>query len=60
VEEVKGFVRVGWCGKQSCEDTIRERTGASPRVIPLDDQPSGTCPVCGMPSKYSIYYARAY
>jgi prolyl-tRNA synthetase len=60
VEEVKGFVRVGWCGKQSCEDTIRERTGASPRVIPLDDQPSGTCPVCGMPSKYSVYYARAY
>jgi prolyl-tRNA synthetase len=60
VDEVKGFVRVGWCGKQSCEDTIRERTGASPRVIPLDDQPSGTCPVCGMPSKYSVYYARAY
>ena len=60
VEEIKGFVRVGWCGKQSCEDTIRERTGASPRVIPLDDQPSGTCPVCGMPSKHSVYYARAY
>jgi prolyl-tRNA synthetase len=60
VEEVKGFVRVGWCGMPSCEDTIRGRTGASPRVIPLDDQPSGTCPVCGMPSKHSVYYARAY
>jgi prolyl-tRNA synthetase len=60
VEEVKGFVRVAWCGMQSCEDTIRERTGASPRVIPLDDRPSGACPVCGMPSKHSVYYARAY
>ncbi len=60
VEEVKGFVRVGWCGMQSCEDTIRDRTGASPRVIPLDDQPSGSCPVCGMPAKHSVYYARAY
>jgi len=60
VDEVKGFVRVGWCGMQACEDTIRERTGASPRVIPLDDVPSGNCPVCGMVSQHTVYYARAY
>lgn len=60
VEEVKGFVRTAWCGMQSCEDAIRDRTGASPRVIPLDDRPSGTCPVCGMPARHTVFYARAY
>ncbi|MDQ7844129.1 MAG: proline--tRNA ligase, partial [Armatimonadota bacterium] len=36
IDRIKGFVKVGWCGLQSCEDAIRERTGASPRLIPLD------------------------
>ena len=60
LEKVKGFVRVGWCEMQSCEDTIKEKTGASPRVIPLDTKATGTCPVCGMPAKVFVYYARAY
>ncbi len=58
--EVKGFVKVGWCESQQCEDTIRERTGASPRVIPLDEKVSGNCVVCGRPAKAWVYYARAY
>jgi len=60
IEQVQGFVKVGWCEMQSCEDTIRERTGASPRVIPLDEKASGKCVVCGMPAKAWVYYARAY
>ncbi len=60
IEARRGFVRVGWCETPSCEDTIRERTGASPRVIPLDDQPQEVCVVCGRPSKATVYYARAY
>ncbi len=60
IEEIKGFVKVGWCEMQSCEDTIRQRTGASPRVIPLDEPASGSCIVCGMPAKVWVYYARAY
>ncbi len=60
IEARHGFVRVGWCESQTCEDAIRERTGASPRVIPLDDQPEGACIVCGQPSKATVYYARAY
>lgn len=60
IDRIKGFVKVGWCGLQSCEDAIRERTGASPRLIPLDDPASGTCAVCGMPARSRVYYARAY
>ena len=60
LEQVKGFVRVGWCETQRCEDTIREKTGASPRVIPLDAKASGACVVCGKPAKVYVSYARAY
>lgn len=60
LQHVKGFVKVGWCETQSCEDTIREKSGASPRVIPLDDPATGKCAVCGNPAKVWVYYARAY
>ncbi|TMI71549.1 MAG: proline--tRNA ligase [Bacillati bacterium ANGP1] len=60
LQDVKGFVKVRWCESQACEDTIRERTGASPRVIPLDEKVSGNCVVCGKPAKAWVYYARAY
>jgi len=60
IDRIKGFVKVGWCEMQSCEDAIRERTGASPRLIPLDEQASGTCAVCRMPARAWVYYARAY
>ncbi|MCL6553321.1 MAG: proline--tRNA ligase [Firmicutes bacterium] len=60
IRERRGFVKVGWCQDQACEDAVRERTGASPRVIPLDDRPRGACVVCGRPSGATVYYARAY
>ena len=60
LQRLKGFVKVGWCESQDCEDTIREKSGASPRVIPLDDPATGKCVVCGKPAKVWMYYARAY
>ncbi len=60
LETRQGFVRVGWCEGQACEDAIRKRTGASPRVIPLDTPATGVCVVCGTTAKAWVYYARAY
>ncbi|MBI3998231.1 MAG: proline--tRNA ligase [Armatimonadetes bacterium] len=60
IRDRRGFVKTGWCQEQACEDAIRERTGASPRVIPLDDEPEETCLVCGRPATATVYYARAY
>jgi prolyl-tRNA synthetase len=60
IRDRRGFVRTGWCQEQACEDAIRERTGASPRVTPLHDAPEGTCLACGKPSTATVYYARAY
>ncbi len=60
LEDGSGFVKVGWCEAQSCEDAVRQRTGASPRVIPLEAAVTGSCIVCGKPAKAWVYYARAY
>ncbi len=60
LQQTRGFVKVGWCDAQACEETIRERTGASPRLIPLDERASGNCVACGRPAKVWVYYARAY
>ncbi len=60
LQDVKGFVKVTWCESQECEDVIRNKTGASPRVIPLDEEATGACIVCGKPAKAWVYYARAY
>ncbi|MDR7521176.1 MAG: proline--tRNA ligase [Armatimonadota bacterium] len=60
IRDRRGFIRTGWCGAQACEDAVRDRTGASPRVIPLDDVPVGSCPACGQAATATVYYARAY
>ncbi|MGH7753171.1 MAG: His/Gly/Thr/Pro-type tRNA ligase C-terminal domain-containing protein, partial [Gemmatimonadales bacterium] len=60
IADRRGFVRVGWCESQECEDQIRDATGASPRLIPLDDRPEGACVVCGRSSRATVFYARAY
>jgi prolyl-tRNA synthetase len=60
IRERRGFVKTGWCQNQGCEDLIRERTGASPRLIPMNDIPTGTCLACGKPATATVYWARAY
>src|SRR5713101_2420856 len=60
LQDTPGFVKVRWCESPECEQTIRTKTGASPRVIPLEERASGSCAVCGRPAKVWVYYARAY
>lgn len=56
-----GFVRVYWCGDETCENRLRDATGTTPRVIPLD-QPAAAdrCIVCGRETGTVVYYARSY
>jgi prolyl-tRNA synthetase len=60
LQSVRGFVKVRWCESPECEQVIQEKTGASPRVIPLEERVVGRCVVCGRPAKVWVYYARAY
>lgn len=57
-----GFVRARWCGGAECEASVKERTKATIRVIPLDapDDP-GPCAACGARSAGPrVIWARAY
>ncbi len=55
----RGFVRVLWCGKDACEQALRQKSGASPRVISTE-RADGPCIACGTPARDVVYYARAY
>ncbi len=56
-----GWALAWWCGKEACEDRIKEDTKATNRCIPLD-QPGGEgrCVVCGDPATIKAIFARAY
>jgi prolyl-tRNA synthetase len=57
----KGFVRAYWAGTRPDEEKIQEETGATIRVIPLD-QPgtSGKCVYTGKDANQIAVFARAY
>ena len=57
----KGFVRGYWAGTREDEDKIQDETGATIRVLPLD-QPSkpGKCVYTGKPAEKIAVFARAY
>lgn len=50
-----------WCGKQECEDEIKEETGAELRVIPSDDgKKVETCIYCKDNGAANVLFARGY
>lgn len=56
-----GFVRGMWCGDRSCEDQIKEETGATSRCIPFNQEAISTeCVCCGKAAKKLVYWAKAY
>ncbi len=56
-----GFFHAHWCGKQKCEDKIKEETGADIRVIPFDvENKDGKCVYCNDQSTTIPIFARGY
>lgn len=56
-----GFVKGMWCGDRSCEDQIKEETGATSRCIPFNQEVISTeCVCCGKAAKKLVYWAKAY
>jgi len=61
MERKGGFVLAGWCGREDCEDKIKEDTGADIRVLPFDqNKKPEKCIYCGLESKKAAIFARAY
>ena len=62
-EKIKkgGFIRGGWDGTDETEKIIKEKTKATIRCIPFDENPKGLrCVFSNKPAKHEVIYAKAY
>ena len=61
-EELKSgkMIDCSWCGNQTCEDKIKEETGADIRVIPSDNTKAETCIYCKNSGTTNVLFARGY
>ena len=56
-----GFIRACWCSSPTCEEKIKEETGATIRLIPFkEEELFSNCIYCGEKGKKVVYFARAY
>lgn len=63
LEQNPGFIKAHWCGCRECEDAIKEKTGATLRCMPFDENEKevhGKCVHCGKDADKIAYFARAY
>jgi prolyl-tRNA synthetase len=61
LSEKQGFVKAMWCEDEACENEIKERTGASSRCMPFEQEHlADTCVCCGKPAKTMTYWGKAY
>ena len=59
--EKGGLLQTPWCGKQECEEKIKEETGADIRVIPFGSEDSSKkCVYCNEQSILVPIFARGY
>ncbi len=61
IKEKKGFIRACWCGDETCEEKIKDETGATIRTIPLEKEKIfSNCVCCNKKGKEVVYFAKAY
>lgn len=61
METNQGFVKTMWCGKEECEDKIREITGAKSRCMPFEQEKiSDKCVCCGEYAEKMVVWGRQY
>jgi prolyl-tRNA synthetase len=61
VAEKPGFIKAMWCGDEACELEIKEKTGATSRCMPFEQEEiSDKCVCCGKPAKKMVYWGKAY
>ncbi len=59
--ESGGFIEAAWCGSLTCEEKVKDKTGAEIRVIPFGGESGGKCVVCGEACAGSApLFARGY
>jgi prolyl-tRNA synthetase len=58
----KKLVKAFFCGKEDCEDLIKDKSGGATSRVISSEQPKkiGKCVHCGKEGKYSVYFGKAY
>jgi len=54
------MIDCSWCGNQTCEDKIKEETGADLRVITSGNTKAETCIYCKNSGTTNVLFARGY
>lgn len=61
IEHSGGFLSCHWCGNSECEAKVKEKTKATIRCIPMNnDQESGKCIACKKSSTQRVIFAKSY
>lgn len=61
LKEKGGFIRTSWCGDTTCEEKVKDETGATIRIVPFEKEETfSKCFHCGQEAKEVVYFARAY
>lgn len=60
VNSKPGFIKINWCGSNSCEDKLKDDFGIKSRCIIDDEKVTGPCCVCGKEANTRLYIGRQY
>jgi len=60
LQERGGFVEAYLCDDATCEDKIKEETGATVRLVPFETKEKGNCVYCGDKDSKMVFLARSY
>lgn len=61
IKNKTGFIKAMWCKDEACEMEIKERTGATSRCMPFEqEQIDDKCVCCKKPAQDMVYWGKAY
>lgn len=62
VKDSSVVVKAAWCDRMECEEKIKDATGATSRLIPLEKEEliDKKCVFCGESAKVNAYFAKSY
>lgn len=61
IKEKPGFIKAMWCMDEACENEIKDKTGATSRCMPFEQEHiDDKCVCCGKPAKVMAYWGKSY
>jgi len=61
LEKKGGFIKACWCSESTCEEKIKEETGATIRLVPFEkEKVFSNCVYCGKKADQVVFFAKAY